>query len=170
MSEQVHCATAHSRVQAGFTMIEMVVTLLILGLLAGFAVARFNATEVNYHAEVQALQATLRFAQILSMGDDEIWNVDINGDVYELQRNCTAQANDARLVRIPGQESTTYGVPHGVSLFGTQNIAFNNRGQPCDCQGQALNGDTTVVVQASALPSGSSVGSFVLTQNTGFIQ
>lgn len=170
MPEQVHCTVARSWVQAGFTMIEVVVTLLILGLFAGFAASRFDTMEVNYHAEVQALQATLRFAQIMAMGDDELWNVNINGDAYELQRNCTAQPNDARLVRIPGHDSVTYDVPHGVSLFGSQNIVFNNRGQPCDCEGVALTADTTVVVQASALPSGSSVGSFVLTQNTGFIQ
>ncbi|MCA1986527.1 MAG: type II secretion system GspH family protein [Desulfovibrio sp.] len=160
----------HVRLQAGISMLEIVIVLVLVGILATAAIHTVDTQEINYYAEVDNLQNALRYAQLLAMGDQEVWNINIKNSEYELQRNCATQDPEGRLVRLPGQGSVVYAIPNGISMFGSQNIAFNSRGQPSGCDGVALAGDVVVTVDTSKLPSGTKLGDFTITANTGFIQ
>jgi len=160
----------HVRLQAGFNMVEVIVVLALVGILAMVASRTVNTQDINYYAEVDNLQNALRYAQLLAMGDQEVWNINISKTEYELQRNCTSQDPGGPLVRLPGQGSVIYVITNNASVFGTQNIAFNGRGQPSGCDGVAVGGNVVVTVDTSKLPSGTKLGDFTITANTGFIQ
>ncbi|GAB7078578.1 pilus assembly FimT family protein [Megalodesulfovibrio paquesii] len=164
MSERLQLARKRRLPQSGFTFIEVMTVLVLLGILARTAFMMFETDDINARAERKVLESTIRYAQVLAMADDQPWGVSINGASFELQRDCNTQADDGRLVRIPGKDSATYTIPNELKVFGSANVVFNNRGQPSDCTGTALTADVTVPVVIEDMAN------IVITQNTGLIQ
>ena len=72
----------------GFTLIEIVALLLLVGVLAAVAVPRVFTTGGDALAEADRLRANLRYAQSLAMaGNTASWSVQINERGYTLLRN-----------------------------------------------------------------------------------
>lgn len=149
--------------QAGFTLVELVVVLVIAAILVGGIVVLFDTEEPIAAGERQALITSLRYTQLLAMGDVQIWGLNINGAQYTLQRNCTAQT----VVNIPGANSEVYTVQNGQALFGTVNVVYDTFGQLVDCNGDPLGADLTVTINNAIAPD---LDDIVITQETGFIQ
>jgi len=89
--------------QSGFTMIEMVVVLLLMGIIAATVLGRSIATsDIDLNSETDKIRNHLRFAQAEAMKrSNTVWGIKSAGNEYWLFRD-TNPDNAANEVRLPG--------------------------------------------------------------------
>jgi len=153
---------------SGFTIIELVTVIALLGILAGIAIVSMGDPQgFQSMAEAEALKANLRFTQSKAMSDlpedppgtKVVWSLNITAADYTIQRN-GGVPNPA--VNLPGSDSGTYTLPSGVSVTaGAGLVRFNFRGQPIAANGSPLVGPLTITVYGA--------DPITITQETGFI-
>jgi len=140
----------------GFTMIEVIATLVILGIIVAVALSRITASGTELYTERDILQSNLRFAQFkaLSNNDDATttWGILFSGGTYTLQRN---GANAS--INFPSDDTATHNLSGGVTITTPASVVYNFWGSP----GIA---DITVT-----LSQGGQTTSFTITNTTGFI-
>jgi prepilin-type N-terminal cleavage/methylation domain-containing protein len=149
------------RNNSGFTIMEVVTVLALLGILTGIAVVTMgNPQGFQSLAEAEALKANLRFTQSKAMSDlpGNVWSLNITAADYTIQRN-GGVPNPA--VNLPGSESGTYTLPNGQTITGgTGLIRFNFRGQPIAANG-SLEAPLPITVYGAP--------PITVTQETGFV-
>lgn len=69
---------------AGFTLLELVLTLLLVSVLAAAAVASWPGPAINLHAEAGRLADDIRYAQSLAMTRTPRYRINFAGDRYWL--------------------------------------------------------------------------------------
>jgi prepilin-type N-terminal cleavage/methylation domain-containing protein len=147
---------------SGFTVIELLTVIALLGILAGIAIVSMgNPQGMQSLAEAEALKANLRFTQSKAMSDlpGNVWSLNITAANYTIQRN-GGVPNPA--VNLPGSDSGTYTLPSGVSVTaGAGLVRFNFRGQPIAANNSPLVGPLTITVYGA--------DPITVTQETGFI-
>jgi prepilin-type N-terminal cleavage/methylation domain-containing protein len=156
------------RVNSGFTIIELVTVIALLGILAGIAIVSMgNPKGFQSLAEAEALKANLRFTQSKAMcdlpedplGTKVVWSLNITAADYTIQRNGVAPTPT---VNLPGSDSGTYPLPSGISVnAGTGLVGFNFRGQPVGANGVPLAADRSITVYGAP--------AITITRETGFI-
>jgi MSHA pilin protein MshC len=112
----------------GFTLIEIISVLLVIGILSAVAISRmvFSHQDVDNTARVEKLKTQLRYAQSRAMNTDEIWGIEFSGTSYHLFNG----GNVSNTVHLPGEDSVNISLPSGTSI--TQTVSFDkNRGRPC---------------------------------------
>ena len=146
----------------GFTMIEVISVLIILGIVAAMVISRGMSTNVvKLQSEVDVMKGHLRFAQYRAMNDiaanvDTKWGINVAGDTYTLVKVDTSGPTSP--LNLPGESSGTpasHTFANGVtaSVTGDNPILFNEWGSP------GANA-TTVTVGGKTIN---------ITANTGFI-
>ena len=152
-------SSSHERGRAGFTVVEMVIAVLIIGIMAAVAVPRYSNSLMRYRADVAARRiagdlATARArARATSSSQAIVFTVPPAGNRYEING-----------MKDPNGFLTTYTVdlakaPYvamlsSVSLGGDTSLIYNGYGMP-DSGG-------TIVVQA-----GQYTKTITIDQNTG---
>ncbi len=134
---------ARRRFAGGFTLLEVIAVLAVLGVLAAVVLTRFGTGNVSAVTEAEIFKACLRYAQTRAMGDISTWGVSIaaDGRSYTLFTNNPSVGTPV----LPGVGSATRTLPAGVSVsvsgaVGAANsIVFDFRGRPVDKGG---SGDT----------------------------
>ncbi|MFC1579632.1 Tfp pilus assembly protein FimT/FimU [Thermodesulfobacteriota bacterium] len=143
------------RKTAGFTMIEAIAVLLLLGILSTVIISSYGATESNtLVAEEATLKGHLRFAQLRAMNDQVSWGIALAANAYTLLSNGVPAPSD-----LPGEDSQTHSLPVGVSITlgaGTT-VTFDQWGSP---------GPANRII---TLSSGMDARAIPITRNTGFI-
>ena len=139
----------------GFTLIEAIAVLVLMGILGAVVVSSYSSTEINaLVAEEATLKGHLRFAQLRAMNDNASWGIALSPGAYTLQKD----AAPAPLV-LPGEDSATHTLPAGISITlgaGTT-VSFDQWGSP---------GPANIAV---TLSSGTDARTIPITANTGFI-
>jgi type II secretory pathway pseudopilin PulG len=120
----------------GFSLIEIVVVLVFLGVLTAVAVSKYSTTNISAAAEADVFQASLRYAQQRAMGDISTWGISVAADglSYSLFTNNPSLAMNQVL---PGVGSVTRTLSQGVTMSasgavssgGKQEIVFDYRGR-----------------------------------------
>ncbi len=141
----------HNTDNRGFTLIEVISVLVLLGILAAVMVNRSLDNSADVAGEVEVVKGHLRFAQMKAMNSDTTWGISFAGSSYTLQKNGLTSA-----MPLPGQNSATYNLAKGTVSSTTNPVVFNQWGTP----GAAI----TVTVNI-----GTNSQSFTIAQNTGFI-
>lgn len=143
----------------GFTLIELVMVLIILGILAIFVLPRVTLTQgydaVGYR---HAVRATLEYARKSAVAERRNVRVQLVGSNLVLQidnvgpesagagtypRNLTLPAPDRRCNGPTHQLCA----PSGVTLTGPATLVFNPLGRPNAAANYAITGEPTVIVE-----------------------
>lgn len=154
----------------GFTMLEVVVVLVILGVLASVAVSRFQVPDSDLPARADMLGAHLRYAQYRAMNSDVSFGLYFEGDQYYLYDD----GNLANTHSLPGEERLIVDLgADGYSITadggGTFFVVFDSWGVPYTSQGidagaAVQNGDRTLT-----LSKGGENRAVVVTAETGYV-
>lgn len=155
---------------SGFTLLEIIAVLIIIGILCAVAISRANSTnESELSAFASELKANLRYAQSNAMTTESICAVAFTGNSYKYQ---DGDNNDQVL---PGQNQINITAPSGISVSTTaasNTISFDTWGRPgtskTDDDSDGLldtSAGSTITVSNS---SGDSI-TLVITQETGLI-
>ncbi len=112
---------------AGFTLIELFATLLLLGVFVAVIVPGITRIGAGPAAEADRLRTHLRYAQSLALANNTAsWSVQINADSYALLRNGITAP-----VSWPGETGPVRIVGDGVQITGgTGVLAFDALGAP----------------------------------------
>lgn len=138
----------------GFTILELVAVLLIIGILATVAISRYTDVENADLAAADTLKAHLRYAHLRAMGDTETWGIEITTNSYTLKRNGNA-------VNLPGENSATKTFENISGISGPTNIYFSSgRGIPVDSNGNPVENNQNISIGSENI---------TITEFTGFI-
>lgn len=112
--------------KGGFTLLEVVAVLVLLGILAAVAVARFADSNADAVAEAEIFKSHLRYAQIRAMGDIYPWTIEVGSGSYALSTTNPSIGTPT----LPGESGATHSYDGGVtaSTTGTSPFSFNWRG------------------------------------------
>jgi len=140
--------------QGGFTLFEIIMVLLLLGLVSYFAATRLFSDDIpTQAAELELLKNHLRYAQSRAMNSESSWGIKFGSSTrYWLFKG----TEEDTVIRLPGVESSD-GVMELRSIQVTppsgNKITFDSFGSP---------GAATIVLNTTA-------GSITVTKNTGYI-
>lgn len=143
----------------GFTVIEIIAVLLVIGIIAAVAIVNFGVGDVQSETQSTRLAQHLRLAQSRSLRQGVQWGVHLNsgGDQYWLFR----VPDDANRIIFPGEESDTISVDSLAA--GHNQVTFDEFGRSCtDVDAHSPAGsDINISVSGKTL---------TITRETGFIQ
>ncbi len=111
----------------GFSMIELLAVLLLLGVLAVVIVPGLRTIGAGPVAEAERLRTHLRYAQSLALANNTAtWSVQINPGSYQLLRN-----GQPSPLPFPGEQGAVRTLADGVLVTaGTGLLTFDSLGAP----------------------------------------
>ncbi|MCC5833532.1 MAG: prepilin-type N-terminal cleavage/methylation domain-containing protein [Opitutales bacterium] len=139
----------------GFTLIEAVAVLALLGILSAIGFASFNRSNNDLSTEADIFASHLRYTQARALADIRPWRLVIfnNGREYRIEN----PENTA--IRIPGSKENARTFKGGIQAS-ELTVEFDQWGRP--------SGATQSVVVT--LQQGSKSQNLVITQETGWIR
>jgi MSHA pilin protein MshC len=144
----------------GFTLMELIVTLVVVGIIAAFAASRFfdRTTFESYGFFEESLSA-VRYAQKLAIASGCDIRVTFTGSGYSLEKwldipgdSCRFDSPGAGIVAVtrPGGGDFSALAPAGVNVTPAQ-FFFDRVGIPRTLGGAELGGETTVTIGSRTL-------------------
>lgn len=137
----------------GFTMIELVAVIAILGILSAYAVLRSPSTNTfDLNSAANALLEDIRLVKTLSMSLNEHYRIQFTASSYQIRKsNGTAFYN-------PAAQSTVTNLPNNVSLslsagISNNTIVFNPLGQPLLTSNTPITNNITITLSSPGSPS-----------------
>ncbi|MFP4474899.1 MAG: Tfp pilus assembly protein FimT/FimU [Desulfatibacillaceae bacterium] len=117
------------RGRAGFTLIELVSVLIVLGVLAAVGVARVpSMKDAEVIARADVVRSHLRYAQIRAMNAETPYGIVFGSGSYHMFRDGDTSA--AGRVRLPGEDAAVVPLPAGMTIS-TGTVSFDHWGRPC---------------------------------------
>ena len=155
--------------QRGFTLVELIMTMVIIGILAAVAAPRFFDTNVfQSRGFADQVQSTLRYAQKIAIAQRAMVCVQISATgIALLTGGCATPLNVLTLQRCVS-DNTDYQdrvcAPAGVTITaGIGNLRFSALGQPVNALGQPLAVQTNVDV------TGDITRTIIIERETGYV-
>lgn len=128
--------------QAGFTLVELIMTMIIVGILAVFAAPRFFETSVfQSRGFADQVQASLRYAQKIAIAQHRFACVTIAGNSLSLATGTTA-ACGTPLTSLSGGGDYVVDAPSGITVADAS-FNFNALGSPSAGVTVGVTGDIT---------------------------
>ena len=148
----------------GFTMLEVIVVLIILGIITAFVVSRSTNISAELSSETGIIKTHLRYAQCMALANDIYsWRITLSSgspDYYTLSKINKSDSTETNPINLPNEDSPTHTLPSGISITsGLGTVTFDEWGSP---------GTTT---QSITLSDGAGNSETItITKNTGFIE
>lgn len=138
----------------GFTLIETIAVLIILGIIAAVAVSRVS-TQNDLIPQTDIVKSHLRFAQLKALADESTatstWGIAFTGT------SCTLQNNGGPAsINLPGENGNSHSFPADVTV-GSATVTFDSWGNP--------GADITITLSQGGVSK-----SFRVNTVTGYIQ
>jgi len=160
------CTRGHIRFDnSGFTLIEFVAVIVLVGIISAFAVSRFYFTDSNLEAQTEAIKVYLRYAQVRSMNTESVWGVSCDGTNLCLYRD----GNINNKVLLAGEDGVDVDLAEKGISMAEFTVSFDSWGKPCTdqaAQTEQIEEPRTLTVHSV---SGSESINITITKNTGFI-
>ncbi|HQP25953.1 MAG TPA: prepilin-type N-terminal cleavage/methylation domain-containing protein [Smithellaceae bacterium] len=144
----------------GFTMIEVICVLVLLGMLTAIAIARMSSTsEYDLAAQVEVIKGHLRIAQARAMSSASPWGIQFTAKTYYLFQG----TGSTTPVLLPGEDNATVSLTTKKSTQTIKSVTpnalasrvtFDAYGSPGTAEVTITTGDGRVIT---------------ITKNTGFI-
>jgi MSHA pilin protein MshC len=147
----------------GFTMIEVVVVLLVIGVLSAFAMSKYSSTATySLKSQTEVIKNHLRYAQTRAMNSNDYWGINFAGSSYTF----FSSTNPSTPVMLPGEDSSVATIPYGITTT-TGIVVFDTWGKPyTDAAGASIQtGNRNIIVSLTGEPS----ETITITENTGFV-
>ena len=150
---------------AGFTLIELVMVLVVLGIVAVFVVPRLSATGITLPAAATRLAETIRYTQNLAMSQGQRYRINFTASSYQI-----TDMSGTPVVQ-PMTNSTAASSVSPIVLSGynpplsSNYVAFDTRGVPYVNATLALAASATIT-----LTSGSDTSAVQISPETGRVK
>jgi len=135
--------------QQGFSLLELVATLIIIALLSSAAISRWSASSFNLPAQAEQLIADIRYIQSLSMTRGQRFRINFSADRYSLSN----RDNSSTLLH-PATNLPESLLDNNIILSTSHNsLVFDGNGTPysdATLPGTALNSNATVTLTAGS--------------------
>jgi len=147
-----------ARCNRGFTLIEAVVMLILIGILAAVAFSSVSDDEAEVRAAQDKLKAHVRFTQMQAMNSQTTWGIQATGGSYYL----FSDGDTTNRHELPGESELTVDLPPGFNPSFL--VSFDEWGRPYDVADPKASGVTPITGPLSI------GGGMTITPETGFIQ
>ena len=84
---------------SGFTIIEVIAVLIVMGIITAFAVGRVADNKPELVAQKEVLKVHLRYAQSRAMNSNDNYGIETDGNTYWLFR-----VSSANRINFPGEQ------------------------------------------------------------------
>lgn len=154
----------------GFTFLEVLVVVLIIGFLTLIAINRLQDNRAHLVARANVIKTHLRYAQSRAMNSSLIWGIHHTGNTYNLFHYDSGTGTTTS-VRLPGEDANSINLTdEDITLTvnpATNDISYDEWGRPYVDGTASTLASAPVVI---SLTSGSlTPEQVVITQETGFI-
>ena len=136
----------------GFTMLEVICVLLLIGIISAVIISRAIDNSVELIGEMEIVKGHLRYAQTRAMNSNQSWGINFSGSSYTLEENGATSVTS-----LPGESSAVSTLALGSISTTANPVVFNQWGNP---------GADAITVTVS---DGSDAESFTIAPLTGFI-
>ena len=148
--------------KSGFTLIEVVTVLILLGILSAVVMVRATGPSSELVARTEILKSHLRYAQMKDMTSNDVWGISAAGNSYWLFTN----GNTTQSRQLPGEDNLNVDLSgYGLSVSGFT-YSFDKWGSPCSDAGATARLTVAVSINIS---DGTESRSINITPYTGFI-
>lgn len=150
----------------GFTTIEVLVVLIIIGIISVIIIGRSDIGQPNLLARSEVIKSHIRYAQARAMNSSSSWGIQCNDSGQAYWLFVDGQPIDKKRI-LPGEESDTVDLHIDTLGLTPGTLSFDDRGRPCsDANGQTLReNDLSLTLSAD----GGATTTITITRNTGFI-
>ena len=157
-----------SRDQMGFTPLEVLVVLIIIGIISLMVIGRSDIGQTDLLAQTEVIKSHIRYAQSRSMNSDRIWGIRSDASVQAYWLFVDGDPDNINNQRkLPGGESYTVDLSQYKLTLTTATLSYDNRGRPCDDNDgtQLLGNDLSLTLSAGGGPT----TTIRVIRNTGFV-
>lgn len=136
--------------QQGFTLVELVVVMLIIGIIGGIAAETSPSATLNLGAQADQLASDLRYTQMLELTRGASYCLKVTATGYQILGNActTAVSNPGSGL---GNETFAAGVSAAVSNLPNNYVAFFGPGVPYSSQSAALTATATITLSSGGV-------------------
>jgi prepilin-type N-terminal cleavage/methylation domain-containing protein len=154
----------------GFTMMEVIVVLILLGLLSAFLASRMFVSNADVVGQAASIRNSIRYAQSMAMKYGTIWGMKCAGAEYWVFRTNSPDVVVNQMV-LPAENSAKIALAGRKVTMGNFTVFFDASGRPYTAYtNQTTNTPLAAVmnIAVNSVPAGTTVN-ISITPETGFV-